>query len=117
MPARVASMTDFGASACPGPTQAPMAPFVTPLQLHTCADVGHLFEGHHCLSGRSYVEEEREPIIGQRRVAVERLHEIGDLAQVAHHDRAGEAPLANDELLVASLLGLRELHHFIVVVP
>ena len=53
---------------------------------------------------------------GRRRVALERLHQEGGLAEVAHQDAADEAAVAHDQLLVGAAPGFGELHHLVAFV-
>ena len=113
MPARVAFMTP-GALRTPPATQAAMA------RLGDAVAVAHLHRGRHLvdgdlLAGSAEIEQQRQPLVGQRRVAVEALHEIGGLADIAHQDAADQAALAHDQLLVGALLRLGELDDLVAV--
>ena len=113
MPARVASIT-----ACvlrlPAATQAPIA------RLGDAVAVAHLHVGRHLverdlLARRAEIEQQREPLVRQRRVAIEALHQVGGLADVAHEDAADQPAVAHDQLLVGAALGLGELDDLVAL--
>ena len=114
MPAFVAAMTPRR-SRRPEATQAPIAPLLTPLQLQTCISRGHFGE-RHGLGRRPDVEQQSQPLLGQRSLAVEGLHQIGGFRDLAHQDAPDETAVADDELLVGPAFGFRELDHLVVLV-
>ena len=114
MPARVASIT-AGALRLPAATQAPIAALVTPLQLHTCISAG-ISSSVIFWPGRAEVEQQRQPLVRQPRVAIEALHQVGALLMSPMQDAADEPAVAHDQLLVGALLGLGELHDLVALV-
>ena len=59
---------------------------------------------------------QRLPLVGQLAVAVEGLHQIGRLADIAQENAAHQTAIPNDQLLVGAALRFGELHDLIAIV-
>ena len=79
MPARVLSITPATVLHAALDARRPDAPLLTPLQLQTWASSASSATPTSA-AGRAEVEQQLEPLLGQRQAAVERLHQERDLA-------------------------------------